>query len=729
MAQPRRKPAARPRPKVPSRVKRRRRRRVRAHENAELLGLGLLAAGIFLACVLWLGLNGGPVPHAALRAIGWAAYVTPLLVCPLGALLVARSGLLAVGAFRFGISLAATGLMLALGKGHGGFVGRELEAVVARGVGSTGTTILGVLATLVGTLFLTGASVGAIVQRSGHAVQGVSTRDAPRAAACARPRRRRRAALEPDSLPTLPRHEPPVDAVHDYPDLVSETPALLAPSFFAPEEDEPATQQSLFANDERPAEYKLPDRSVLRRSDPASGQSGESNRRVAEALLLCLANFGVEATVVGMISGPRVTRYELQLAPGTKVGKVAQLRDDLSYALATTEIRILAPIPGKQAVGVEVPNLSPNLVTLGDIFGEIPAPASPLAVWLGKGIDGQAVYSDLARMPHLLIAGTTGSGKSGCINAILTSILLRSSPDQVRMILIDPKRIELNYYESIPHLLTPVVSSPKEASAVLLNVVTEMERRYERLSVVRARGLPEANRAFRKRGEPELPYLLVVIDELADLMMVSPQDVEDAIIRLAQKSRAVGIHLVLATQRPSVDVITGMIKANVPSRIAFAVSSQTDSRVILDQNGAESLLGSGDMLYKPLGTSRLQRVQGAFVTEEEVALVVEQTRVQREQEVDPTFLDAPQVFADGSDSDDGEFDPDEDPLLDRAIEIVVGAQTASVSLLQRRLRVGYTRAGRLIDMLERRGIISPYEGSKPRTVLLDEGQLERLAAN
>ena len=374
-----------------------------------------------------------------------------------------------------------------------------------------------------------------------------------------------------------------------------------------------------------------------------------------------------------------------------------------------------------------MPNLSPNLVTLGDIFGDIPPQASPLSVWLGKGIDGIPVYCDLARMPHLLIAGTTGSGKSGCINAILTSILLRATPDQVRMILIDPKRIELNHYESIPHLLTPVVSSPKEASAVLLNVVTEMERRYERLAQVRARGLPEANRAFRKRGEPELPYLLVVIDELADLMMVSPQDVEDAIIRLAQKSRAVGIHLVLATQRPSVDVITGMIKANVPSRIAFAVSSQTDSRVILDSNGAESLLGSGDMLYKPLGTSRLQRVQGAYVTEDEVALIVEQTRVQREQEVDETFLQAPQVFADDVDSDDGEFDPDEDPLLDRAIEVVVTAQTASVSLLQRRLRVGYTRAGRLIDMLERRGIISPYEGSKPRTVLIAEADLERLA--
>ena len=430
----------------------------------------------------------------------------------------------------------------------------------------------------------------------------------------------------------------------------------------------------------------------------------------------------MDATVVGQIAGPRVTRYELQLAPGTKVSKVAALKDDLSYALATTEIRILAPIPGKQAVGVEVPNLSPNLVTLGDIFDDLPATATPLSVWLGKDISGNAVWTDLARMPHLLIAGTTGSGKSGCINTILTSILLRSTPDEVRMILIDPKRIELGYYESIPHLLTPVVSSPKEAAAVLANVVGEMERRYERLSAVRARSLAEANRAFRQRGEQTLPYLLVVIDELADLMMISPQAVEDAVIRLAQKSRAVGIHLVLATQRPSVDVITGMIKANVPSRIAFAVSSQTDSRVILDQAGAESLLGQGDMLFKPLGTSRLQRLQGAYVSEEEIALVVEQCRHQREQELDESLLAAPEGAEPGEAGDD-DFDPDEDPLLERAIEVVVQTQTASVSLLQRRLRVGYTRAGRLIDMLERRGIISGYEGSKPRRVLVSEVDL------
>ena len=406
-----------------------------------------------------------------------------------------------------------------------------------------------------------------------------------------------------------------------------------------------------------------------------------------------------------------MTRYELQLAPGTKVSKVAGLKDDLSYALATTEIRILAPIPGKQAVGVELPNTSPNLVTLGDIYDDLPATSSPLSVWLGKDISGQSVWTDLARMPHILIAGTTGSGKSGCINTILTSVLLRSTPDEVRMILIDPKRIELNYYESIPHLLTPVVSSPKEAASVLRNVVAEMERRYERLSAVRARSLAEANRAFRSRGEQTLPYLLVVIDELADLMMISPQEVEDAVIRLAQKSRAVGIHLVLATQRPSVDVITGMIKANVPSRIAFAVSSQTDSRVILDQAGAESLLGQGDMLFKPLGTSRLQRVQGAFVTEDEIALIVEQCRAQRGAGArrEPA-RGAARRSARAPTAATGTSIPDEDPLLDKAIEVVVQTQTASVSLLQRRLRVGYTRAGRLIDMLERRGIISGLRG-------------------
>ncbi len=503
-------------------------------------------------------------------------------------------------------------------------------------------------------------------------------------------------------------------------------PAALVDQLDEPSYEElPVQASTLFEPmDVEPADYHLPDPSLLRKSRPVEGQPAGASERTAEALVQALGHHGVEATVIGQVSGPRVTRYELQLAPGTKVGKVSNLKDDIAYALATTEIRILAPIPGKQAVGVEVPNLAPNIVTLGDIYEPLPAAASPVSVWLGKDISGTAVWADLARMPHILIAGTTGSGKSGCLNTMLCSILLRSTPDEVRLILVDPKRVELGLYESIPHLLTPVVSSPKAAAAVLANVLTEMEGRYTRMSAARARNLAELNRTLTSRGEQPLPFLVVVIDELADLMMVSPQEVEDAVIRLAQKSRAVGIHLVLATQRPSVDVITGMIKANVPSRIAFAVSSQTDSRVILDTAGAESLLGQGDMLFKPLGTSRLQRVQGAYVSDEEISLVVEACRGQREQELDESLLEPPGVqTVDGE--PDGEFDPDEDPLLDRAIEIVVQTQTASVSLLQRRLRVGYTRAGRLIDMLERRGIISGYEGSKPRRVLLSEADLDR----
>ncbi len=696
----------------------------------------MVAIGVVLATVLDLGWDGGavgsPIADGLHSAAGDAAYVVPLALVGVGGLMLVRSSLVDVRPFRTGLAAGSLGLLVALGGDHGGFLGRTLGGGLARLVGGTGSVVLGVAFLLAGALLVSGASAGAILRRSGHAVR--------RAGAAAR---RSLDALErEDAVAVAPhgRAAPPpaleavrtvVDGARAYPDVVGAAPASAEPPPLVSHDDasEEETDEALpFEPAASHGEYRLPERSILRTSPPAAKGQAETSARTADLLVQTLAHFGVEATIVGQIAGPRVVRYELQLAPGTKVSKVAALKDDLSYALATTEIRILAPIPGKQAVGVEVPNLSPRLVTLGDIFDDLPGAASPLAVWLGKDISGNAVWTDLARMPHLLIAGTTGSGKSGCINTLLTSVLLRATPDDVRMILIDPKRIELNYYESIPHLLTPVVSSPKEASAVLQNVVAEMERRYERLSLVRARNLPEANRAFKARGEDPLPYLLVVIDELADLMMISPQAVEDAIIRLAQKSRAVGIHLVLATQRPSVDVITGMIKANVPSRIAFAVSSQTDSRVILDTAGAESLLGQGDMLFKPLGTSRLQRVQGAYVSEEEIALIVEQCRSQRGQELDETLLEAPEGAPEPGDDEELEFDPDEDPLLDKAIEVVVQTQTASVSLIQRRLRVGYTRAGRLIDMLERRGIISGYEGSKPRRVLVEEADLHRVLA-
>jgi DNA segregation ATPase FtsK/SpoIIIE, S-DNA-T family len=731
-----RKRSRRVRPKIPARIRKmRKRRRARGRQHPELIGLGLLSLGFFLAVIVWLdwdgGVIGGKVDEWLAALLGDGRLGVPLILVGLGALMVGRASLVDLHPFRTGSIVLVIGAMTLVGT-EGGAIGRLLDAVFGRLLGETGTSILALFLLAAGALLVTGASVGALIQHSAHAARET-------AAAARRSAERFRLAAADTSWALSPGHVsesqgPPIDGEEAFPDVVSETPPpppilldqlddvddveIEEPEVREPDLFEPVSTEH--------GDYQLPDSGVLRHSRAKKGQPAKAAEKTSNALLEALANFGVDAHLVGQVVGPRVTRYELQLAPGTKVGKVAALKDDLAYALATTEIRILAPIPGKQAVGVEVPNLSPNIVTLGDIYDELPTSASPLSVWLGKDISGASVWADLARMPHILIAGTTGSGKSGCINTMLCSILLRATPDELRMILVDPKRVELGLYESIPHLLTPVVSSPKAAAAVLANVLTEMDKRYERMSIARARNLPELNRVLLERGEQPLPYLLIVIDELADMMMVSPQEVEDAVIRLAQKSRAVGIHLVLATQRPSVDVITGMIKANVPSRIAFAVSSQTDSRVILDTSGAESLLGQGDMLFKPLGTSRLQRLQGAFVTEEEIALIVEQCRGQREQELDESLLERPE--APELEELDGDFDPDEDPLLDRAIEVVVQTQTASVSLLQRRLRVGYTRAGRLIDMLERRGIVTGYEGSKPRRVLIGEGDLDRVLA-
>jgi DNA segregation ATPase FtsK/SpoIIIE, S-DNA-T family len=475
--------------------------------------------------------------------------------------------------------------------------------------------------------------------------------------------------------------------------------------------------------------WTVPDPRFLKRSSADSARPDTAGQeRVSAQLIEALGHFGIEARVIGMVAGPHITRYELRLAPGIKVAKVAQLKDDLAYALAASDIRILAPIPGKQAVGVEVPNARRRIVHLGDVFQEAPPDWSPLTVWLGKDVAGRAIGADLAKMPHLLVAGTTGAGKSGAINAMLASVLLRATPHDVRMVLVDPKQVELTHYDSIPHLLTPVITSPRQAATALQNLVREMEQRYSYMSLARTRSLHDLNEVRARRGEAPLPHVLCVIDELADLMMVAPADVEDSIIRIAQKARAVGIHLVLATQSPRVDVITGMIKANVPSRIAFAVSSQTDSRVILDQNGAETLLGQGDMLFSPVGSSRLQRIQGAYIDEREIAKLTEQWRRQGEPEFHEALLEEVEADAQESGADDG-FDPDEDPLLDDAIRLVAEMQTASTSMLQRRLRLGYTRAGRLIDMLERRGVISGYEGSKPRQVLVSEADVPRVLAN
>ncbi|HEX5914225.1 MAG TPA: DNA translocase FtsK 4TM domain-containing protein [Rubrobacter sp.] len=465
-----------------------------------------------------------------------------------------------------------------------------------------------------------------------------------------------------------------------------------------------------------PGEYTPPPFSMLSlgRGDPEHDAEGTSQR-----LTLALSDLGVEAHVVRAVVGPRVTRYELRLGSGVKVGKVRNLQQDIAYALAATEVRILAPIPGKSAVGVEVPNTRPAKVTLGDVFRAYPdANDWTLPVGLGKDISGRAVFFDLSEMPHLLVAGTTGSGKSVMLNGLLTSLLLTTDPRQVKMVLIDPKRVELSQFGRVPHLITPVVTDVKKAANALTWAVAEMERRYEVLEKIGVRSVE----GYNDRAEVQMPYVVVVIDELADLMMQAGAKVEDAIIRLAQKARAVGIHIVVATQRPSVDVITGMIKANVPSRIAFAVSSQVDSRVILDSPGAEALLGMGDMLYKPVSAARPSRVQGAFISEAEVDRVVSATVESASGRAEARFVEEVTQPRSAKEEND---EPDDD-LLPEAASFVVSTQQASVSAVQRRFRVGYSRAGRIIDALERKGVVGPYEGSKSRAVVASTMDLETL---
>jgi S-DNA-T family DNA segregation ATPase FtsK/SpoIIIE len=542
-------------------------------------------------------------------------------------------------------------------------------------------------------------------------------------------------SFEAEPAPTpLADDEPPIgdtDTEDKHADVTAVLPAQRRASAAADLTPQGRLRGSV--TDDPSFQWRLPSPDLLKRSSAEQSRPDTAGQeRTAKRLIEGLGHFGVEAKIVGTVAGPHITRFELRLAPGIKMSKVAQLKDDLAYALAATDIRILAPIPGKTAVGVEVPNARRRIVQLGDVNQDAPPGWSPLTIWLGKDVAGKAIGADLAKMPHLLVAGTTGAGKSACINAMLSSVLLRATPHDLRLVLIDPKQVELNHYESIPHLLTPVITSPRMAANALQNLVREMEQRYSIMSLAKTRSLVELNRSRVKRGDPELPYILCVIDELADLMMVAPADVEDSIIRLAQKARAVGIHLVLATQSPRVDVITGMIKANVPSRIAFSVSSQTDSRVILDQNGAESLLGQGDMLFSPVGSSKLQRIQGAYIDEAQIEALTTFWRRQGEPEMREDLLDEvekeDEAGAGGSNSDDG-FSPDEDTLLEDAIRLCVEMGTASTSMLQRRLRLGYTRAGRLIDMLERRNVISGYEGSKPRQVLVGAGDVDRFIAN
>ena len=498
-----------------------------------------------------------------------------------------------------------------------------------------------------------------------------------------------------------------------------------------PEELEPAVISLPEVAPRRRGPYALPSLEVLRQGMAATGgtKGTADTIRILEATL---RQFEVDASVARVTRGPTVTRFEVELGPGVKVNRVVSLSNDIAYALATPDVRMIAPIPGRSAIGVEVPNRERELVTLRDILGAPKSVADkhPLTVGLGKDISGESVMVNLTSMPHLLIAGATGSGKSTCINTMVTSILARARPDQVRMILVDPKRVELSHYNGIPHLLSPVITHPKRAADALGWVVKEMENRYEDLARSGQRQIDNYNQAVMdgkvtKEGLPvteTMPYILVVIDELADLMMVAPRDVEDAICRIAQMARAVGIHLLVATQRPSVDVVTGLIKANIPSRIAFATASQADSRVVLDQGGAEKLVGFGDMLFLPASMGKPRRVQGAYVNEVEIEAIVDHCRKQGDPDFEETLVHTP-----SSSSSDSDLGGDDD-LLDQALVLVVNSGLGSTSMLQRKLKVGFARAGRLMDLLEDRGVVGPSLGSKPREVLVTVDELEESRA-
>ncbi|MGZ5291329.1 MAG: DNA translocase FtsK [Actinomycetota bacterium] len=700
----------------------------------DALGIGLVVVGLLAVLGLWFeaaGPVGRGIDWLLHASVGVAAVAFPIVAVYWGVLLLRGTAEDERVRMFIGFAIATVGVLalLSLARGNprpfGGYdrVGDAAGAIGAltswplgKLVSKVGVAIVWTGATLLGALVFTGTPLSAVAGRvrdlfATGADEAFEDEDDEEEAPAPR---RRRARVEEDEVAVV--------------ELLEEPP---------PPEPEPEPEPIEVPEIVRPVpsggRYELPPLELLRTSPPSAG-TNRDEEHTTEALERTFHTFGVPAHVVAAHRGPTVTLFEVEVEAGTKVNKVLALADDIAYALATPDVRIIAPIPGKSAIGVEVPNKVRDFVMLGDILRSRAAAedAHVLSVALGKDVHGRAQLVDLTKMPHVLIAGATGAGKSSLINSFITSVLMRTSPDDVKMVLVDPKRVELTHFADLPHLLVPVIVHPKRAAEALAWVVREMEQRYELLAMVGVRdvdgyraGLAEGSLRIPPGQEErvvDFPYLLVVIDELADLMMVAPRDVEDAICRIAQMARAVGIHLVVATQRPSVDVVTGLIKANIPSRIALMTSSQADSRVILDMNGAEKLVGHGDLLFAPSSASKPTRLQAAWVTEKEIHQVSEWIRAQRPAAYAMSVEGLGKPPVEDPDGDGGLGDDDD--LMRQAADLVVRSQLGSTSMLQRKLKVGFARAGRLMDLLEDRGIVGPSQGSKARDVLVTPEEWE-----